>query len=103
MKFDSDQSNNQDYLVRLENIKKYFPVQKSIIDQVFAGKIDYVKAVDNVSINIKRGEAFGLAGESGSGKTTIGRLAIGLEKLTDGKVIFDKVDLHDLNPEELRK
>ncbi len=103
MKLASDRKNNQNILVRLENIKKYFPVQKSIIEQVFAGKIEYVKAVDNVSINIRRGEAFGLAGESGSGKTTIGRLAIGLEKLTDGKVIFDNIDLHELNPEELRK
>ncbi len=103
MNLESKQNSNQEYLVRLENIKKYFPVQKSIIDQVFAGKIDYVKAVDNVSINIKRGEAFGLAGESGSGKTTIGRLAIGLEELTSGKVIFDNVNLDDLHPEELRK
>ncbi|MCJ7520307.1 MAG: ABC transporter ATP-binding protein [Anaerolineaceae bacterium] len=103
MNLGTNQSSGQEYLIRLENIKKYFPVQKSIIDQVFAGKINYVKAVDNVSINIKRGEAFGLAGESGSGKTTIGRLAIGLEKLTSGKAIFDNIDLQDLSPEELRK
>jgi peptide/nickel transport system ATP-binding protein len=103
MKLGANQSSGQEYLIRLENIKKYFPVQKSIIDQVFAGKINYVKAVDNVSINIKHGEAFGLAGESGSGKTTIGRLAIGLEKLTSGKAIFDNIDLQDLSPEELRK
>lgn len=103
MNLKSDQGKDQNILIRLENIKKYFPVQKSLIDQVFAGRIDYVKAVDDVSITIKRGEAFGLAGESGSGKTTIGRLAIGLETLTEGKVIFDNIDLQTLQPEELRK
>lgn len=90
-------------LLELQNIKKYFPVQKSLLDQIFAGRVDYVKAVDDVSIAIKKGEAFGLAGESGSGKTTIGRLAIGLESLTEGKAIFNGQDLSALSSEELRK
>ncbi|HEY59864.1 MAG TPA: ABC transporter ATP-binding protein [Anaerolineae bacterium] len=102
MKADNKRNNNGIFL-KLENIKKYFPVQKSLIDQIFAGKIDYVRAVDDVTIHIKRGEAFGLAGESGSGKTTIGRLAIGLETLTEGTVIFDGIDLGKLTAEELRK
>ena len=99
----NDNRKNNEIILKLNHIKKYFPVQKSLIDQVFAGKIDYVRAVDDVSIHIKRGEAFGLAGESGSGKTTIGRLAIGLETLTEGKVIFDGMDLGELSAEELRK
>ena len=93
---------NNNILLKLENIKKYFPVQKSFLDQIFAGKLDYVRAVDDVSFHIKRGEAFGLAGESGSGKTTIGRLAIGLETLSEGKAIFDGMDLGKLSAEDLR-
>ena len=94
---------SDDFILELHNIKRYFPVQKTLLDQIFAGRIDYVRAVDDVSINIKRGEAFGLAGESGSGKTTIGRLSIGLEPLTEGKVIFNGMDLSALKKEELRK
>lgn len=99
----SKQNVQDDTILELHNIKKYFPVQKSILDQLFAGRVDYVRAVDDVSINVKRGEAFGLAGESGSGKTTIGRLAIGLEKLTEGQVIFNGQDLSELKSEELRR
>ena len=97
------ENNNNEILLKLENIKKYFPVQKSLIDQIFAEKIEYVRAVDDVSLSIKKGEAFGLAGESGSGKTTIGMSAIGLETLTEGKAIFNGIDLTTLSREELRK
>jgi len=98
-----DRKTNEDFILELQNIKKYFPIQKTLLDQIFVGRIDYVRAVDDVSINVRRGEAFGLAGESGSGKTTIGRLSIGLEELTEGKVIFNGTDLASLKKEELRK
>ncbi|HWQ46367.1 MAG TPA: oligopeptide/dipeptide ABC transporter ATP-binding protein [Longilinea sp.] len=96
-------SNTQDYLVEIDGLKKWFPVQKSIIDQILAGKLEHVRAVDGVSFNIRRGEAFGLAGESGSGKTTIGRLAIGLETATEGTVKFDGIEINKIPKEELRK
>ena len=92
-----------DILVELIGVRKWFPVQSGLLERALAGKTDYVKAVDGVTIQIRRGEVFGLAGESGSGKSTIGRLAIRLIVPTEGEVHFDGINLADLKPEELRK
>jgi peptide/nickel transport system ATP-binding protein len=92
-----------DHLVEVNNLKKWFPVQQGFLDQILAGRVDHVRAVDGVSFFIRRGEVFGLAGESGSGKSTIGRLVIGLIQPTEGTVCFDGIDLNQLNSEELRQ
>ena len=91
-------------LVTVTNLKKYFPVQSGFIASLLNhGNIPSVKAVDDVSFTIRRGEVFGLAGESGSGKSTIGRLVLNLYKPTSGVVTFDGINLAKLSDEEMRK
>ncbi|SKA83717.1 oligopeptide transport system ATP-binding protein [Clostridium sp. USBA 49] len=80
-------------LIEVKNLKKYFKVGKDAV----------LKAVDDVSFNIKKGETLGLVGESGCGKTTCGRTVMGLYEATDGKVLFDGVDIHKLNHKEKKK
>jgi peptide/nickel transport system ATP-binding protein len=95
---------DQEAVVRLDHVEKFFPVPSGFIASLRKkGEKPAVRAVDDVSFEINRGEVLGLAGESGSGKSTVGRLALRLLDPTGGKVFFEGVDLATLKPEELRK
>ncbi len=86
-------------ILKVNNLKKWFPVRQG---KIFSRKVD-VKAVDGVNFEIKRGETLGLVGESGCGKSTIGRTILRLIEPTSGNVIFNNVDLQSLSNEEMRK
>ena len=86
-------------IMKAKNVKEYFPIRKGIFSTVK----DYVKAVDNVNFFIKKGETFGLVGESGCGKTTLGRTLIQLIPPTNGTVYFMGNNLSDISKSELRK
>ncbi|OGO15256.1 MAG: oligopeptide ABC transporter ATP-binding protein [Chloroflexi bacterium RBG_16_48_8] len=96
-------ASKDEVLVRIVNLKKWFPVQKSFFEQTLSMKSLHVRAVDGVSFELHRGEVLGLAGESGSGKTTIGRLVLRLLEPTEGQIFFDGIDITHLKGEELRK
>lgn len=85
-------------ILRVENLKKYFPIKAG----VFQKTVGHVKAVDDVSFEIKKGETLGLVGESGCGKSTTGRAILRLFEKTAGKVEFNGVDIHELSKKELR-
>jgi len=86
-------------LLRVQHLKKYFPIHKGVLGRVAA----HVKAVDDISFEIHRGETFGLVGESGCGKTTAGRAILRLIEPDDGTIRFDGADVLSLGKQELRR
>jgi len=93
-----------DTVVKVQGLKKWFDLSSGIVESLLSRQERYVKAVDGVTFDIKRGEIFGLVGESGCGKTTTGRLIMGVTKPTEGQVFFDGVDLTTIKErEEVKK
>ncbi len=90
--------NPQEYLVEVKNLVKYFPVRAGLLQRVVA----HVQAVDNVSFAVRKGETLGLVGESGCGKTTVGRSMLRLIEPTSGQVRFDQKNVLDLRGKELK-
>ncbi len=87
-------------LVQVRHLKKYFPITRGLLIQRRVGD---VKAVDDVSFDIYRGETLGLVGETGCGKTTVGRTLLRLYEPTAGQILFDGVDLTRLRGRQLRQ
>ncbi|MYI67547.1 MAG: ATP-binding cassette domain-containing protein, partial [Boseongicola sp. SB0673_bin_14] len=86
-------------LIKVTDLVKYFPVTAGVLRR----KVGDVKAVDGVSLTISRGETLGLVGESGCGKTTVGRCILQLQDITSGSVEFDGVDLVQTKGKDLRR
>ncbi len=89
-----------DVLVDVQGMKVHFPIKQGVI---FDRTVGHVYAVDGMDMTIRRGETYGLVGESGCGKSTFGRALLQLEEATEGRVVFDGVDLAGLKGEKLRR
>ena len=85
-------------VLELTNVQKHFPLKKGF----FGGVKEWVKAVDDVSLKVRKGRTLGLVGESGCGKTTLGRTILRLIEPTGGKIVYDGVDITALGREEMR-
>ena len=86
-------------LMEVKDLKKHFPVKGGILQKVTG----FVRAVDGVDLEIERGDIFGLVGESGCGKTTLGRACLRLIEPTSGEVKFEDVDILNLNLKDMQK
>ncbi|MHC4387846.1 MAG: ABC transporter ATP-binding protein [Planctomycetota bacterium] len=88
-----------DHLLTVDNLKTYFPIKKGLLRRT----VGHVKAVDGVSFGITSGQALGLVGESGCGKTTVARSIIRLVPATEGRVVFDQIDVLSAEYAELQE
>ncbi|NIS72109.1 MAG: ATP-binding cassette domain-containing protein, partial [Proteobacteria bacterium] len=86
-------------ILEVRGLKKYFPITKGLI---LSHVVGLIKAVDDISLFIRRGETLGLVGESGCGKTTTGRCILQLDKPTSGEILFEDRDLSKMTDVEIR-
>ena len=93
---------SENEILKVEHLKKYFPVEKSFLEKMLTRTRRFVRAVDDVSFSVRKGEIFTLAGESGCGKTTTGKLVVHLMPPTSGKIFFNGAEITELDHEALR-
>ena len=91
-----------DIILKLENVKKYFYPHANFLESLMK-KTKEIKAVDDITIEVKRGEILAVIGESGSGKTTIGKLVMKLINPTSGNIIFENENINNFNKEETNR
>jgi peptide/nickel transport system ATP-binding protein len=93
----------EETLIRVVDLKKYFPISLGFFSSLITRKPPVVKAVDGISFDVKKGEIFGLAGESGSGKTTTGRLILRLLEPTSGEVYFREKEITNIPEKKFKE
>ena len=95
----NNENQKSENILEVRNLRKCFPLKKTMTGKVTQELV----AVDDVSFTLKAGETLGIVGESGCGKTTLGRTILKLHKSSGGKIIFDGVDITDLKPKQMRE
>ncbi len=90
-------------VIEIGHLKKYYVLRKGFIDKILVREQKYVKAVDDISLDIRRGETFGLVGESGCGKSTLGRCVLRLESITAGNIRVFGQNIRSLADRQLKK
>lgn len=88
-----------EYILEVDGLKKYFPIETNL----FGTPTRFLRAVDDVSFKVKAGTTLGVVGESGCGKTTLGRTILKLHESSGGKIVFNGTDITDLNKKSMRK
>ncbi|MBT2642698.1 dipeptide ABC transporter ATP-binding protein [Bacillus sp. ISL-41] len=91
--------NSPETLLELQDLKKHFPIKAGLLQKT----VGHIKAVDGINLKVNKGETLGIVGESGCGKSTVGRTIIRLYEPTDGKIIFNGQDISHLSEGDLRK